>query len=247
MTTQYSPKFYAIVPAAGVGSRMKADLPKQYLKLHDKTILEHTVERLLEHPCIDKVIIAISDGDEYFSDLPLASNDNVICVSGGSERADSVISGLDYLLYVAEKPDAWVLVHDAARPCFHLTDINNLIKEATATGSVGGILAAPVRDTMKRSDLSGSIDKTVERENLWHALTPQMFKVQPLHYALKGAKKAGIRITDEASAMEWKGCKPKLVAGRSDNIKITQPEDLALAAFYLGEMSSLNKNGCNRI
>lgn len=237
MTTQYSELFYAIVPAAGVGRRMKAALPKQYLTIHNKTILEHTVERLLAHPCIEKVIIAISDGDEYFSSLSLASCDSVICVSGGLERADSVLSGLSHMLNIEKKPDAWVLVHDAARPCFHLTDIDHLIEEVMKTDGSGGILAAPVRDTMKRSDALGFIEETVDRDNLWHALTPQMFKVQPLYDALQTAKEAGVNITDEASAMEWKGCKPKLIVGRSDNIKITQPEDLSLAAFYLREMS----------
>ncbi len=237
MTTPHLKPLYAIVPAAGIGSRMKADLPKQYLKLHNKTILEHTVDKLLEHPCIDKVIIAVSDDDAYFKQLSLASNNNVIRVIGGLERADSVLSGLDYLLHTVKKPDAWVLVHDAARPCIDLADIDKLIKQVMVTED-GGILAAPVRDTMKRGNRSASINETVDRENLWHALTPQMFKVQPLHDALSGAMKAGINITDEASAMEWAGCKPKLVVGRMDNFKITQPEDLALAAFYLGERVS---------
>ncbi|MFC1236990.1 2-C-methyl-D-erythritol 4-phosphate cytidylyltransferase [Vibrio sp. F74] len=237
MTTPHLKPLYAIVPAAGIGSRMKADLPKQYLKLHNKTILEHTVDKLLEHPCIDKVIIAVSDDDTYFTQLSLASNKNVIRVIGGLERADSVLSGLDYLLHTVKKPDAWVLVHDAARPCIDLADIDKLIKQVMMTED-GGILAAPVRDTMKRGNRSALINETVERENLWHALTPQMFKVQPLRDALFGAIKAGINITDEASAMEWAGCKPKLVVGRMDNFKITQPEDLALAAFYLGERVS---------
>lgn len=237
MTTPHLKPLYAIVPAAGVGSRMKADLPKQYLKLHNKTILEHTVDKLLEHPCIDKVIIAVSDDDTYFTQLSLASNNNVLRVIGGLERADSVLSGLDYLLHIVKEPDAWVLVHDAARPCVDLADIDKLIAQVVATED-GGILAAPVRDTMKRGNDTALIDETVDRENLWHALTPQMFKVQPLHDALSGAMKAGISITDEASAMEWAGCKPKLVIGRMDNFKITQPEDLALAAFYLGERVS---------
>lgn len=223
---------YAIVPAAGVGSRMKAELPKQYLKLHDKTILEHTVDKLLAHPCIDKVIIAVSEDDPFYSKLSIAKNSRVIRVAGGSERADSVLSGLNYLKNVEDVSNAWVLVHDAARPCINVNDIDNLITEVCESG-IGGILAAPVRDTMKRGNSSGSISETVSRDNLWHALTPQMFKVQALFDALSEAINAGVSITDEASAMEWAGTSPKLVVGRSDNLKITQPEDLALAAFYL--------------
>jgi len=231
---------YAIVPAAGIGSRMKAELPKQYLKLHNKTILEHTVDKLLAHSRIDKIIIAVSEGDEYFSKLSLAKNENVIRVAGGKERAESVLSGLNYLLNeVVGVSDSWVLVHDAARPCVSTLDIDKLIREVSLS-DIGGILAAPVRDTMKRSDKMGAIKETISRESLWHALTPQMFKVQSLRNALFSALAAGIAITDEASAMEWSGVQPKLVVGRSDNLKITQPEDLALAAFYLDKARFVN-------
>lgn len=124
------------------------------------------------------------------------------------------------------------MVHDAARPCVDLNDIDNLIKVAI-TNQLGGILATPVRDTMKRANAQQNIDHTVDREALWHALTPQLFKTQPLRYALSQALDQGVQITDEASAIEWLGEKPALVHGRADNIKITQPEDLALAEFYL--------------
>ncbi|WED21379.1 2-C-methyl-D-erythritol 4-phosphate cytidylyltransferase [Vibrio sp. JC009] len=224
-------KLYVIVPAAGVGSRMKADLPKQYLQINGKAILEHTVEKLLSHPEIEKVIVAVSDSDPYFSELCLASNPNVIRVSGGKERADSVLSALNY--FDQECSDnAWALVHDAARPCVSLADIGKLIAEVQEH-AVGGILAAPVRDTMKRSDSEANISSTVDRNNLWHALTPQMFRINQLKEALAKALEANVAITDEASAMEWAGLSPKLVAGRMDNIKVTQPEDLALAEFYL--------------
>ncbi|MFM2588831.1 2-C-methyl-D-erythritol 4-phosphate cytidylyltransferase [Vibrio sp. TBV020] len=220
----------AVVPAAGVGSRMKADRPKQYLLINQRTVLEHTVEKLLRHPAISKVIVAITDGDPYFPELSLASNPQVIRVSGGKERADSVLSALHYV----EKHQLadWVMVHDAARPCVDLADIERLIECAYAN-QLGGILAAPVKDTMKRSNQNQDIDHTVDREALWHALTPQMFKTQMLTQALADALKQGVQITDEASAIEWLERKPALVQGRSDNIKITQPEDLALAEFYL--------------
>ncbi|WP_434762070.1 2-C-methyl-D-erythritol 4-phosphate cytidylyltransferase [Vibrio fortis] len=221
----------AVVPAAGVGSRMKADRPKQYLTINATTILEHTVNKLLAHPQVSKVVIAVSEGDPYFPELSLSQHPDVVRVKGGSERADSVLSALNYIQesHLGE----WVMVHDAARPCIQQDDIDKLI-EAALSHSVGGILAAPVRDTMKRG-VDGQIDHTVERANLWHALTPQMFRTLPLQQALTEALEQGVSITDEASAFEWKGASPALVAGRSDNFKVTQPEDLALAEFYLSQ------------
>lgn len=221
----------AVVPAAGVGSRMKADRPKQYLQIHGKTILEHTVEKLLSHPQVSKIVVAVSDDDPYYPELPLNLNPQVIRVSGGTERADSVLSALDYI--AQQQLSDWVMVHDAARPCIQLSDIDKLISGAM-THDVGAILAAPVRDTMKRG-AQGQIEHTVDRVDLWHALTPQMFRSQPLRKVLSEALQQGVSITDEASAFEWKGLSPALIAGRSDNFKITQPEDLALAEFYLSQ------------
>ncbi|MDH5931323.1 2-C-methyl-D-erythritol 4-phosphate cytidylyltransferase [Vibrio splendidus] len=221
----------AVVPAAGVGSRMKADRPKQYLQIHGKTILEHTVEKLLSHPQVSKIVVAVSDDDPYYPELPLNLNPLVIRVSGGTERADSVLSALDYI--AQQQLNDWVMVHDAARPCIQLSDIDKLISGAM-THDVGAILAAPVRDTMKRG-AQGQIEHTVDRVDLWHALTPQMFRSKPLRKVLSEALQQGVSITDEASAFEWKGLSPALIAGRSDNFKITQPEDLALAEFYLSQ------------
>ncbi|CDT21574.1 2-C-methyl-D-erythritol 4-phosphate cytidylyltransferase [Vibrio coralliirubri] len=230
MSTQLQ-SVIAVVPAAGVGSRMKADRPKQYLKIHGKTILEHTVEKLLSHPQVAQIVVAVSDDDPYYPELALNQNPQVIRVSGGSERADSVLSALNYI--AEQQLSDWVMVHDAARPCVQLSDIDKLISGAMSH-DVGAILAAPVRDTMKRG-AQGQIEHTVERADLWHALTPQMFRAKPLWKALSEALQQGASITDEASAFEWKGLSPALVAGRSDNFKITQPEDLALAEFYLSQ------------
>ena len=230
MSTQLQ-SVIAVVPAAGVGSRMKADRPKQYLEIHGKTILEHTVEKLLSHPQVAQIVVAISDDDPYYPELALNQNPQVIRVSGGSERADSVLSALNYI--AEQQLSDWVMVHDAARPCVQLSDIDKLISGAMSH-DVGAILAAPVRDTMKRG-AQGQIEHTVERADLWHALTPQMFRAKPLWKALSEALKQGASITDEASAFEWKGLSPALVAGRLDNFKITQPEDLALAEFYLSQ------------
>lgn len=220
----------AVVPAAGVGSRMQADRPKQYLKLHGHTVLEHTVQKLLSHPLITKVVVAVSENDPYFPTLKLAQNPRVIRVNGGQERADSVLSALNYIC--KHEVSDWVMVHDAARPCFIHQDIDRLIECALAH-PVGAILAAPVRDTMKRSNAQQNIDHTVERVALWHALTPQMFPTIPLRDALTEGLEKSATITDEASAFERLNLTPALVNGRADNIKITQPEDLALAEFYL--------------
>ncbi|MGR3237087.1 2-C-methyl-D-erythritol 4-phosphate cytidylyltransferase [Vibrio vulnificus] len=221
----------AVVPAAGVGSRMKADRPKQYLQIHGKTILEHTIERLLSHPAITQVVVAVSEDDPYYPELPIAQHPDIIRVAGGKERADSVLSALRFLSQQQQKAD-WVLVHDAARPCVAHQDIDALI-EHCSSHETGAILATPVRDTMKRANAQQMIDHTVDRNALWHALTPQMFKTEVLTDALSDALAQGVAITDEASALEWRGELPALVQGCSSNIKVTQPEDLALAEFYL--------------
>ncbi|MCO7263969.1 2-C-methyl-D-erythritol 4-phosphate cytidylyltransferase [Dickeya zeae] len=216
----------AVLPAAGNGSRMLSDRPKQYLSIGTKTILEHTVAALLRQPRIQRIIIAISADDPYFSALPLASDPRIQVVIGGRQRADSVLAGLQQV----QQAD-WVLVHDAARPCLHQDDLSRLLL-LTGQSEVGGILAAPVRDTMKRSR-DGRIDHTVEREALWHALTPQLFPLVLLRSCLERALREGATITDEASALEYCGYQPQIVPGRADNIKVTRPEDLALAEFYL--------------
>ena len=222
----------AVVPAAGIGSRMQAECPKQYLKIGSQTILEHSVAGLLAHPRIRQVIIAISPDDRFFSSLPLAVNPRVTVVTGGQTRADSVLAGLQ-----AAGDEPWVLVHDAARPCLHQDDLERLLA-ITATSKVGGILAAPVCDTMKRSEPGALlIAHTVERENLWHALTPQLFPLELLRSCLLRALNEGATITDEASALEYCSFHPQLISARADNIKVTRPEDLALAEFYLTRLT----------
>jgi 2-C-methyl-D-erythritol 4-phosphate cytidylyltransferase len=225
-------KICAIVPAAGIGSRMKSDIPKQYMKIDGMTVLEHTVTRLLNHNEIDHVVIAITQTDPYFSALPLNRDPRVSVVNGGKERADSVLCALKYLQQTLRYE--WVMVHDAARPCLQDDDIDKLIT-AARSHPVGAILATPVRDTMKRGNSlqQSVIDHTVDRDNLWHALTPQMFPLDSLISNLTLAWERGEVITDEASCFEANNVMPLLVQGRADNIKITQPEDLALAEFYL--------------
>lgn len=221
----------AVVPAAGIGSRMQATCPKQYLTIGQHTLLEHSIARLFSHPAIKQVIIAVSPDDQHFASLPLASDPRVIRVVGGETRAESVLAGLE-----AAQDASWVLVHDAARPCLHLDDLSRLL-QIREQSRVGGILAAPVRDTMKRGEPGkAAIAHTVERDDLWHALTPQYFPHALLTACLTRALNENANITDEASALEYCGYHPVLVSGRSDNIKVTRPEDLALAAFYLSQI-----------
>lgn len=214
----------AIIPASGVGSRMNAPLPKQYLMLHGKTVLEHTLGCFLSHPRIRKVIVAVSKTDPYYPQIALLKSDNIQVVFGGETRAESVFNALNVV-----GDHCWALVHDAARPCLKRSDLDKLLQ---IDDPQGAILAAPVSDTIKRAK-GVHIAHTEDRSTLWHALTPQFFPAGQLKAAFKAAFNQGLVVTDEASAMEYAGFRPQLVAGRRDNIKITQPEDLALAEFYL--------------
>jgi|GEM_PF-1734 len=256
--------FVAIVPAAGVGKRMQTRCPKQYLMIENKTILEHTVDKLLSHPLVTHVVIAISAGDEYFKDSALSSQANITVVQGGAERVNSVLAGL---LSVNLDEYPWVMVHDAARPCVELSDITQLIND-TQQADTGGLLAYPVRDTMKKSlsvnaqstnaNLTGTqsksinsavihstknnsavkVKQTIERKNLWHALTPQLYKTEELILAITKALNDKVTITDESSAIEYAGFESLLVEGNSNNIKITRPDDLLLANFIFSQQNN---------
>ncbi|GAB6046323.1 2-C-methyl-D-erythritol 4-phosphate cytidylyltransferase [Methyloparacoccus murrellii] len=226
-----TPRHWAVVPAAGVGKRMGAELPKQYLPVHGKPVLQHTLERLLSVPGLAGICVALGTEDGYWHDLPLVTEARIRVAAGGRERADSVLSALDHLA-AAARPDDWVLVHDAARPCITRGDVEKLMA-ALDDDPVGGILALPVSDTLKTVADDGHITGTPDRSHTWRALTPQMFRFGLLRAALVEAATAGRVVTDEASAMELAGHRPRIVEGRPDNLKITRPEDLPLAAFYL--------------
>ena len=226
--------FTVVVPAAGVGKRMLSAYPKQYLTIENTTILEHTVQRLLSHPAIDHVVIALGENDEYLPTTSLANNPNVTKVIGGKERVDSVLSGLKHLSAIKEP---WVLVHDAARPCVRHSDLTQLITYCLENDH-GGLLASPVRDTMKQANNKQRVASTLDRSQMWHALTPQMYKTAELTSAINSALANGIDITDESSAMEALSYDSGLVKGSSDNIKITQPEDLLLAEFILNQQKN---------
>lgn len=222
-------KFWAIVPAAGVGKRMNADRPKQYLPLAGKAVLEQTLTRLLQAEVFAAIAVAISEEDPFWPELELSKHPKIITAKGGKERADSVLSALASIQDKADVND-WVLVHDAARPCITRSDIALLI-DTLVNDDVGGILALSSHDTLKNVT-GNAILGTLDRTHIWRALTPQMFRYGSLKQALT-INQGNPGITDEASALELQGLQPKIVEGRPDNIKITRPEDLALAAFYL--------------
>jgi 2-C-methyl-D-erythritol 4-phosphate cytidylyltransferase len=226
----HSINFWAVVPAAGVGKRMNADRPKQYLELAGKTVIEHTLLRLLSAEVFTAVAVAISEEDPYWPDLDVSAHKKIITAAGGKERADSVLSALKAIRTVASDDD-WVLVHDAARPCITTIDIHHLI-DSLKTDEIGGILALSSHDTLKSVQGDNIIVATLDRSHIWRALTPQMFRYGLLKNALEAAE-GNTAITDESSALELQGMQPKIVEGRPDNIKITRPEDLALAQFYM--------------
>lgn len=219
-------KIVAVIPASGVGSRMNAPLPKQYLRLQGKTILEHALAPFIAHPTVAQIVVAVSPTDPHYSDIALLKHPKVQTVFGGDTRAQSVFNALQQV-----DNDSWVLVHDAARPCLCTEDIDKL---CAVNDPNGAILAIPAVDTIKRAN-GQHIAHTEDRSTLWHALTPQFFPAGLLKQALHTAFQQGLTVTDEASAMEYAGYTPRLVAGRSDNLKVTRPEDLALATFYLME------------
>ncbi len=223
---------WAVVPAAGSGQRFGADIPKQYLDLEGKPLLGHVLDLLLQAPgIVGLVLVAAAADTRWQALLPEPLPRQVLVAEGGATRAESVLSALEALKKHARSDD-WVLVHDAARPCLNADDLANLIT-ALEDDSVGGLLAAPVVDTLKRGDESGRVDATQDRTGLWRALTPQMFRYELLSTALRGALSAGVDVTDEACAIEWAGYKPLLVSGGIDNIKVTRPEDLPLAAAIM--------------
>ncbi len=212
---------------------MAAATPKQYLPLAGRTVIEWSLAAFANRREIDGIVLVLAAGDTTLATLLATQSSKVRTAIGGAERVDSVMRGLAAL--VAEfgaQDDDWVLVHDAARPCLHADDLTRLM-ESLAADAVGGLLASPVTDTLKRAGPADRVAKTVPREGIWRALTPQMFRLGPLRQALASASAAGVAVTDEASAMEHAGQQPMLIAGRSDNIKITVPEDLLQAEYIL--------------
>jgi 2-C-methyl-D-erythritol 4-phosphate cytidylyltransferase len=232
------PSFWLVMPAAGSSRRMGvAEKPKQYLELAGRHVIDWSLAPFVSHPACLGVVVVLSSGDVHWAQTEYALSSLVRVAPGGAQRADSVLSGLDELDARAQ-PHDWVLVHDAARPCFSRGDLDRLLI-ALGNEAVGGLLAAPVVDTLKRADEDNCVAQTVPRTALWRALTPQMFRYELLRSALRHASESPAAVTDEAQAVELLGHRPKLVAGDADNIKITTPEDLERAQRILSARKSL--------
>lgn len=225
------PALWAVLPAAGVGRRMGSAIPKQYLDLAGRAVIDHTLDLFVADARIQGVVVALDPTDCYWDSTGHAGHPKVRRVAGGAERCHSVLNALAALAEWAVDDD-WVLVHDAARPCLRASDLDALIA-ALMDETAGGLLGIPVRDTMKQVDGDTRVTATVDRSRLWHAFTPQMFRLGLLRHALQEALAANDLVTDDAAAMERLGHAPRLVEGHADNIKITRAEDLPLARFYL--------------
>ena len=225
---------WAVVPAAGLGRRMAAEVPKQYLQISGVTLLEHTLRALLDCAELRGLIVALDPGDRRADNITLLSDPRVMTAAGGFDRAESVRSGLAVLETLAG-PDDWVLVHDAARPCLPLNNLMGFIKTITDSG-VGGLLAQPCTDTLKVVNEDGVVASTLDRTTIWRAQTPQMFRLGILCAALDQARVEGVKVTDEASAVEASGHPVQVLEGPASNIKVTVLDDLELVKFHLRRM-----------
>ena len=224
-------RVWAVVPAAGVGSRFGGGLPKQYALIDGVTIAQRSLSTLLSTRVFSEVIVAVAAKDHHFATLPVADEAALTAVEGGASRAESVLRGLQALVEKAHIDD-WVMVHDIARPLLSKNKITELLAQLENHTS-GGILAIPSSDTVKRSDAEQAVVETIDRATIWLAQTPQMFRFGKLIAAVEQAIDDGVAITDEASAMEFAGHSVQLVRGEKQNIKITEREDLPLAEYYL--------------
>ena len=220
---------WAIVPAAGRGTRFGDALPKQYIDVGGQPLLAHALRALLAHPAVTGAVVAIAADDARWPGWTEFEGKPIVACTGGDARADSVLAALA-ALPESVRADDFVLVHDAARPNLDRGDLDRLLERGRAD-PVGAILAAPVRDTLKRAGDDGGIDGTEPRERLWRAFTPQLFRRLQLTRALQAAQRDGVAVTDEAMAMERQGARPLLVEGSEANIKVTTPADLAYFRF----------------
>ncbi|NVK75190.1 MAG: 2-C-methyl-D-erythritol 4-phosphate cytidylyltransferase [Oceanospirillaceae bacterium] len=226
---------WVIIPAAGVGRRMQANCPKQYLPLAGQTILDRTIAIFMAHPLIAGVLVGIGEDDEYWPDSKWYEHPSVHRFVGGEERSDTVQKGLEYLLKTLTEQQGDVLVHDAARPLLSQKALNRIINHSSEQGA---LLAMPAKDTVKLQVADQPVvDATLDRNAIWLAQTPQKFPAQALLDALEKAQEDGVTVTDECSAMEFVGWHPDLVVGESSNIKITLPEDLLIAEALFSYLS----------
>ena len=226
-----SAALWVIIPSAGKGKRFGSSTPKQYQTLLNSTVLQHALNRFDSRDDVSGIVLAVAPDDENIKSLSISSKVHV--VEGGQERSDSVLNALIYLQTLIGENDL-IAVHDAARPCIRKSSLDQLF-EVSRSADSGAILALPATDTIKVA-IAGQIEKTIDRNQVWMAQTPQVFSYKLLYSALVQAKENNTPVTDEASAIEMMGLKPAVVPGKKDNIKITSSEDLALAAFFLNKI-----------
>ena len=227
-------RYHVVMPAAGSGQRFAASQPKQYASLAQATVIEHALSAFEADEDCEGVVIALAEADSQWPAVGARRSRPVLRALGGEQRPHSVFNALRVLEPLV-RADHWVMVHDAARPCFTSEDLAKLKRELVDHES-GGLLAIPLTDTLKRAQSAegpARVDTTIDRQGLWRAATPQVFRLGLLLRALEGALAAGRIPTDEAQAMEWAGHKPRLIDGRADNIKVTTPDDLSLASAIL--------------
>ena len=225
-------RLWVVIPAAGIGKRMGVDIPKQYITVCDKAIIEHTVEKFTSRNDLQGSLVALSNSDQHWSTLELSKNNKITTVTGGEERYKSVYNALCSLKNKADDDD-WILVHDAVRPCITTSEIDQFIADLDHLNGIGGILALPCFETMKKANTNHEIEETIDRKFIWHAQTPQMFRYKKLFLAIEKIMNENIFITDEAMAMELAGYKPMLIQGTHSNIKITDQNDLKYLESFL--------------
>jgi 2-C-methyl-D-erythritol 4-phosphate cytidylyltransferase len=223
-------RYWVVISAAGTGQRCQSALPKQYLPLVGKTVIEYAIAPFLTQALIEKIVVVLAPNDQHWAQLSLASHPKIITTEGGAERYQSVLNGLDFLSDQAD-PQDWVLVHDAARPLLQANDLEQLLTQL-ADHPVGGLLGTPIHATLKKV-VDQQVVQTVPRAGIWQALTPQMFRYGLLRTALQQASAQNACPSDDAQAMETCGYQPVIIAGASDNLKITYPNDLVWAEKVL--------------
>lgn len=220
-----------VIAGGGSGKRMNRRVPKQYLEISGKTVIEHSMNAFLNHDMVSGVVVVTPPDDARWKAVEPTHPKFLCRIEGGKERCDSVLSGLN-ILQAHVGIDDWVLVHDAARPCISKALIDKLVKKVMRH-PVGGILGLPVTETMKKTGPKDTIIQSVAKENMWRAQTPQMFRLNSLRSALTDLKQREVIVADEASAMEFVGMRPLIVKGLEANLKITTPSDLPLAEYFL--------------
>lgn len=234
-------KLWAVIPAGGKGLRFGSQVPKQYMTVAGQPVLDHVLRAFLKPNIFQSIVVPVPPDDRRFNELAASGDDRVVAIVGGAERADSVQAGLDWIDAQGADASDWVFVHDAARPLITQHELHALLDAIDATNCPGAVLGVPAADTLKRVDQICScpeesdscIAETVDRTGLWHAMTPQVFRLGELSKALQIANESNMLVTDEAQAMEANGQLPWLIRGRRSNIKLTYPEDLELIEALL--------------